>query len=129
MYKRQEQQAAAAPNEAAAFVPVKEALGNIIQASNTARGGLNRSLNNSALGLHEGMALAAGATTSNVTPVAKAALLHLAKTRGNSTAAWGLPKIASVIESVADPEAKRALIAELLRMGALPAATEQGAMP
>jgi hypothetical protein len=73
-------QAHLAPDEAAAFVPAKEQLSRVIQASNAASAGANRGLRNNAIGMRDMVAVAGGGAPAGIA-------MHVARTRGTATAA------------------------------------------
>jgi len=97
------EQAGKAPVEAAAFVPVKQRLGSIIEASTAADTAAARAARNQKFGL--GSKVLAGGTlaTGNV-PGAAATLFaaDAARTRGPSTMGWAYNKAAGGAESLAE---------------------------
>jgi len=103
------QQAQKAPDEAAAFVPVKEQLHNTLQALGAAREGAGRYARRSPFGLHEAMGLATGIATGNpAEAVGSLGLMHALKERGSSTAAWLARQGAQGARRLAGVEAARA---------------------
>lgn len=81
-------QASKAPDEAAAFVPVKEELSRTLQALGAAREGAARYARRTPFGLHEAIGMASGIATGNPVEAAGAAgLMHVLKDRGASTLA------------------------------------------
>lgn len=112
-------QRALAPEAAAAFEPVKEKLGLLIQASNAARSGVNRSQKNAAISLPD---IVAG---SGPHGILGGVGMHVARTRGPSTVAWAAPGVADFLRALADPSTDKQLLAQMLRRAALPIAAEQ----
>jgi hypothetical protein len=130
-------QAHLAPEEAAAFVPVKQRVGALIEASNAANRGAARAANRQQFGLGPKV-LAGGALASGNVPGAAATLIGTSalRNRGPATLGWAANKGANLADFFArarpgkpmtmTPEA--ATIIELLRaqptLRLLPAAAE-----
>lgn len=112
-------QKALAPEAAAAFEPVKQKLGLLIQASNAARAGANRAQKNAAISLPD---IVAGAGVHG--PLAGLGM-HVARTRGPSTVAWAAPGVADLLRAIADPATDKRLLAEMLRKITIPVAATQ----
>lgn len=121
---RQTQNASPVAQETAAqFIPVKQQLGNLIEASNASREGMARQAKRSAIALPDWLAATAEMNRSNSLPqaIASAAATHMLRSRGPSTAAVllrGASQLASQAPAMA-PEFQRAA------MSMAPAAAEK----
>jgi hypothetical protein len=100
-------QSVLAPKEAARFVPLKEELGNLIEASNAANKGAAQAARRNAFSLRD-MILGSGASAAGAAaagplgtiagPVTTIAS-HVARTRGTPTAAWLAYKAGQALEN------------------------------
>lgn len=97
------QQASKAPTEAAAFVPAKQKLGALIEASNAADIAAARAARHSGFGLPEATMAAGGMAAGSPTTAAGAFLLtKMLKQRAPSTLGWAARQIGRAIPASAE---------------------------
>lgn len=122
-----EKQAALAPDEAAAFVPVKQRLGPLIEASNAATRGAAMADRRSAFSLTDYLAAAAGAAHGH-SPLESGGLMLANKalrTYGPSAATWASKGGADLLERLASlPAASTAQAGATAALGASEAPNE-----
>ena len=120
-----------APHLADQFQPIKEQLGNIIQASNAARAGANRASKNAVMGLPEIMAATAAipaALSGHPAALALPLAMKIARTRGPATVASALRPIARTLAQLAPgapPSGPGQMLLRALASRAAPVLAEQ----